>query len=108
MTFDAFSLNYTYNISIDPLGWYWILKLGPLLTFLSKKNWNIFQKIYPNETRFNLAEKLAQVKTKLTWWTKTISPIFFKFCVIFRFTWKWIETTKKNFFTQVQGRFGPI
>ena len=48
--------------------------------------------------RFNLAEKLAQVKTKLTWWTKTISPIFFKFCVIFRFTWKWIETTKKNLF----------
>ena len=87
MTFDAFSLNYTYNISIDPLGWYWILKVGPLLTFLSKK-WNIFQKIYPNEMRFNLAEKLAQVKTKLTWWTKTISPIFFKFCVIFRFTWK--------------------
>ena len=37
MTFDPFSLNYTYNISIDPLGWYWILKVGPLLTFLSKK-----------------------------------------------------------------------
>ena len=28
-----------------------------------KKNWNILQKIYPNEMRFNLAEKLAQVKT---------------------------------------------
>ena len=37
MTFDAFSLNYTYNISTDPLGWNWILKVEPLFTFLSKK-----------------------------------------------------------------------
>ena len=37
MTFGAFSLNYTYNISIDPLGWHWILKVGPLNTFLLKK-----------------------------------------------------------------------
>ena len=47
MTFDAFSFNYTYNISIDPLGWYWILKVGPLLTFLSKKNGTFSKKFTP-------------------------------------------------------------
>ena len=47
MTFDAFSLNYTYNISIDSLGWYWILKVGPLLTFLSRKIGTFSKKFTP-------------------------------------------------------------
>ena len=85
-----------------------MFKVGPLPTFLSKKIQNIFRIFQCNEARCNLAEKLAQVKTIWPWWANTISPIFFKFCVTFRFTWKWIETTKKTFFTHVQGDFGPI
>ena len=37
MTFIASSLNYTHNISLHPLGWTWMFKVGPLPTFLSKK-----------------------------------------------------------------------
>ena len=37
MTFGTFSLNYTHNMSIHPLIWTWMFKVGPLPTFLSKK-----------------------------------------------------------------------
>ena len=97
MSFGAFALNYTNNISIHPLCWTWMFKVGPLPTFLPKKNLKIFRKFQCNEVRYNLTEKLAQVKTILPWWANTISPIFFKFCVTFRFSWKCIETTKKPF-----------
>ena len=85
-----------------------MFKVGPLPTFLSKKIKTFSE--YFNATKQDaiLAEKLAHVKTIFPWWANTISPIFFKFCVTFRFSWKWIETTKKTFFTHVQGDFGLI
>ena len=102
MTFGTFSLNYTHYMSIHPLIWTWMFKVGPLPTFLSKKIKTFSEIFQCNEARCNLAEKLAQVKTILPWWANTISPIFFKFCVTFRFTWKWIETTKKDVYVDIR------
>ena len=48
--------------------------------------------------RFNLAEKLAQVKTKLIWWTKTISPIFFQILCHFQIYLEMDRNHQKNLF----------
>ena len=95
--------NYTHNIPTDPLGWTWNIKLTPLPIFLANKIKNILRKTDSSKTKLESAEKLAQVKTILTWWTKTISPKFGEFCATFRISWKWVETTKTSCFTPLAG-----
>ena len=101
--FGTNSNNYTHNIPRHPLGWTWNLKLTPLPIFLTNKIKTFLRKIDSSEEKLESAEKLAQVKTILTWWTKTISPKFWEFCATFRISWKWVETTKTTCFTHFAG-----
>ena len=108
LTFSAFSINYTHNIQRDPLGWDLNFKVGPMPTFLPKEIERFSEKFTPTNQFLILFKSWLSQKTILTWWSKTISPLFSKFCLTFRTKWKWIETTRKTFFTQVQGGFGSI
>ena len=76
----VFSLNYTYNISIDPLGWHWILKVGPLPTFLLKKKLEHFSKNLPlwDEIQFSCVRKqikFPQIQVLLYWTHNSTSSV---------------------------------
>ena len=108
MTFDALSLNYTYNISIDPLDWYWILKVGPLLTFLSKKMEHFLKNLPQlNEIQFSWKVGWGENQVDLVDYDHLTN--FFQILCHFQIYLEMDrKPPKKPFFTQVQGGFGPI